>query len=347
MIQLRRTSEISRRDFLRLAGVSLSGLAVADRPGLFRVAEADQLARITEPKVSLHSRPRPDSSVVGSKVFDELLVVEREIIGRGVYPHNHVWYETEEGFLWSAYAQRVRNQLNPILTQVPGDGLWTELSVPFVDGLRQPDPASPLRYRLYYSMVLNVEDRVTGSDGAIWYRVHDENGVVMYAPGAAFRPISAEEIAPISPQAEDKRVVVNITRQELSAFESGLEVFFARISSGFAYFPQDGQFTSNTPIGQMWTWRKMVSRHMSGGDAVSGYDLPGVGWTVLFHGSGAALHSTYWHGDYGAPRSRGCINLRPEDAKWLFRWTDPIVAYRPGDLTVQWPNPGTRVVVEI
>jgi hypothetical protein len=68
---------------------------------------------------------------------------------------------------------------------------------------------------------------------------------------------------------------------------------------------------------------------------------------VLFHGSGAALHSTYWHADYGAPRSRGCINLLPEDAKWLFRWMHPVVDYRPGDLTVQWPNPGTRVIVEV
>ncbi|MGH2619941.1 MAG: L,D-transpeptidase family protein [Anaerolineales bacterium] len=339
--------ELSRRAFIRIAGASLSGLALPASLGLPGLAESGLLARITEPEASLHSRPRPESPIVGSKSFDELLVINREVIGRGVYPHNHLWYETPEGFLWSSLAQSVRNQLNPILNQVPAEGLWTEVTVPFVDGLRQPGSASPLRYRLYYGMVLNVDARIADADGTLWYRVHDENGVVMYAPGAALRPITAEEIAPLSSESEDKRVVVNITRQELSAFESGIEVYFARISSGSAYYPEGGQFTSNTPIGQMWTWRKMVSRHMSGGDAVSGYDLPGVGWTVLFHGSGAALHSTYWHGDYGASRSRGCINLRPEDAKWLFRWTDPIVAYRPGDLTVQWPNPGTRVIVEI
>jgi len=339
--------EISRRDFIRIAGASMSGLALPGRLGELGLAESQPLARITEPETSLHSRPRPESPIVGSKNFDELLLINREVIGRGVYPHNHLWYETPEGYLWSSNAQQVRNQPNPILTQVPTEGLWIEVTVPFVDGLLQPESGSPLRYRLYYDMVLNIDGRVSDSDGTFWYRVHDENGVVMYAPAAAMRAIMAEEISPLLPEAEDKRVVVNITRQELSAFESGREVYFARISSGSAYYPEGGQFTSNTPIGQMWTWRKMVSRHMSGGDAVSGYDLPGVGWTVLFHGSGAALHSTYWHGDYGAPRSRGCINLRPADAKWLFRWTDPIVPYRPGDLTVQWPNPGTRVIVEI
>ena len=338
---------LSRREFIQLAGASVSAMALRNRPGRLSFPAAERLCRITEPEASLHTRPNPDSPAVGSKTFDEVLEVYRDVIGRGVYPHNHVWFETPEGFLWSSDAQLVRNQPNPILNTVPAEGLWTEVTVPYVDSFRRADPNSPQDYRLYYAMVLNVDAQITGQDGEVWYRVHDENGIVMYAHGQAFRAITPDELAPISSGIEDKRVVVNITRQELSAFEGEVEVYFARISSGYAFYPQDGKFSSNTPIGQMWTWRKMISRHMSGGDAVSGFDLPGVGWTVLFHGSGAALHSTYWHGDYGAPRSRGCINLRPDDAKWLFRWTDPVVAYRPGDLTVQWPNPGTRVIVEI
>jgi lipoprotein-anchoring transpeptidase ErfK/SrfK len=83
---------------------------------------------------------------------------------------------------------------------------------------------------------------------------------------------------------------------------------------------------------------------MSGGDRVSGYDLPGVGWTILFSGTGAAIHSTYWHNDFGTPRSRGCINVAPEDGKWLFRWSNPPVPYRPGDVTIA-DYTGTRVIV--
>ncbi|MFQ5921896.1 MAG: L,D-transpeptidase [Anaerolineales bacterium] len=336
---------LSRREFLKLTGTSLAAaalpVAVLPLPG------AERLARITDPKVQLRMRPHPDSPIVGARVFDELLEVGREAVGRGVYPHNNVWLETPDGYLWSSEAQLVLNQPNALLDEVPAEGIWTEVTIPYVEGRSKADPAAPVRYRLYYGMVLNIDRRVAGTDEHIWYRVHDENGVIMFAPGEAFRVISPAELAPISPNVEDKAVVVNITRQEISALESGIEVYFARISSGYAYYPEGGDFTSNTPIGWMSTWRKMVSRHMSGGDAVSGYDLPGVGWTVLFHGSGAALHSTYWHADYGAPRSRGCINLLPSDAKWLFRWTHPIVDYRPGDLTVQWPNPGTRVIVEV
>ncbi|MBI3176443.1 MAG: L,D-transpeptidase [Chloroflexi bacterium] len=62
---------------------------------------------------------------------------------------------------------------------------------------------------------------------------------------------------------------------------------------------------------------------MSGGTPQNGYDLPGVPWVSYFAGNGAALHGTYWHNDFGTPKSAGCINLRPQDARWLFRWTLP------------------------
>ncbi|NIV94533.1 L,D-transpeptidase family protein, partial [candidate division KSB1 bacterium] len=43
----------------------------------------------------------------------------------------------------------------------------------------------------------------------------------------------------------------------------------------------------------------------------------------FFVETGVALHGTYWHNNFGWPMSRGCVNLRTEDAKWLFRWTVP------------------------
>jgi hypothetical protein len=193
-------------------------------------------------------------------------------------------------------------------------------------------------------MVLNVNGRQEGTDGAAWYRVEDENGVVMFAPGESFRILPPDELTPMGTGAEDKVIRVNLDRQDLSAVEDGVEVYYCRIASGYA-FDREGRRVWNTPIGQNWTWRKMVSRHMSGGDAVSGYDLPGVGWTILFSGIGAAIHSTYWHNDFGTPRSRGCINVLPDDAKWLFRWSNPGVAYRPGDVTSLFPHPGTPVIV--
>jgi lipoprotein-anchoring transpeptidase ErfK/SrfK len=69
-----------------------------------------------------------------------------------------------------------------------------------------------------------------------------------------------------------------------------------------------------------------------------------VGWVSLFVGSGVAIHSTFWHNNFGMTMSRGCVNARPEDAKFVFRWTLPSVPYVPGDVTVSMPG-GTRVEV--
>jgi len=336
---------LSRRAFLKVGGVA-AGASLLPRPRLRPLAPDPQarLCRVTEPVAKLRARPTPDSPSLGKVVLDDVFAVQREVVGQGVLPHNHVWFETPQGFLWSSDAQPVRDAPNPLVASLPAEGLWSEITVPFVDGRRAADPGSPVRYRLYYSMVLNVNEVVDGADGGRWYRVEDENGVVMFAPGESFRLIPPEEILPIGSVGPEKSIRVNLERQDLSAVEDGVEVYYCRIASGFS-FTAGGDRIWNTPVGQNWTWRKMVSRHMSGGDMTSGYDLPGVGWTILFSGSGAAVHSTYWHNDFGTPRSRGCINVLPQDAKWLFRWSNPPVPYKPGDVQSLFPNPGTPVIV--
>ena len=85
---------------------------------------------------------------------------------------------------------------------------------------------------------------------------------------------------------------------------------------------------------------------MSGGTTGAGYDLPGIAWTSIFSTGGVAIHSTFWHNNYGDPVSHGCVNCTPEDAKWIFRWIMPEVVYDPGmlDVTVSG-QPSTSVEV--
>jgi hypothetical protein len=73
------------------------------------------------------------------------------------------------------------------------------------------------------------------------------------------------------------------------------------------------------------------------------YHLPGVPWVSFFTGSGVALHGTYWHNDYGRPSSRGCVNLTPQDAKFMYRWTRPEVPI--GTPYLNQPGEGTLVQV--
>jgi lipoprotein-anchoring transpeptidase ErfK/SrfK len=83
---------------------------------------------------------------------------------------------------------------------------------------------------------------------------------------------------------------------------------------------------------------------MAGGTNADGWDLIGIAWTQLFVGEGVALHSTFWHNNFGEPMSHGCVNLRPQDAKWIFRWTRPPIPPETGDITISGPG-STRVIV--
>jgi hypothetical protein len=214
---------------------------------------------------------------------------------------------------------------------------------------RSPSLKENQKPRLYYSQVFWIDQTKQDPQGQIWYRIKERYGYgdIFWVKAEAFRPLSNEEIAPIRPEAADKRIVVNIAQQTLSCLEGKNEVYLALVSTGIQEDMNGKRTEWGTPAGVRPIWRKLISVHMSGGTTGGGYDLAGVSWTSLFEGNGVAIHSTYWHNNFGEEMSHGCVNAAPEDAKWVFRWSNPAVSYDPGDLTVGMPG-GTLVeVVEV
>ena len=241
-----------------------------------------------------------------------------------------------------------------------GPGMWVEVTVPYVDLILINPPASPLlkmlmdttgRARYYYSQVFWVDDVKQGADGAVYYHVVEKHGGysdAFWADATAFRQITQDEIAPINPDVPDKMILVNASYQTLTCYEGKSEVYFARVSTGGKY-DYLGNPTDKyaTPLGLNHVVnRKYTSIHMEGGSAASGtgYDIFGVAWTSIFASGGVAVHSTYWHNNYGEPMSHGCVNAAPDDAKWVFRWTQPEVPYESGIVEVQGYT-GTKVEV--
>jgi L,D-transpeptidase catalytic domain len=55
-----------------------------------------------------------------------------------------------------------------------------------------------------------------------------------------------------------------------------------------------------------------------------GFELRDVPW-IQYFAAGYALHGAYWHDVFGTPRSHGCVNLAPIDARYVFMWTGPAV----------------------
>jgi hypothetical protein len=351
---------ISRREFLRKATGGLAAFVLAPPKNWLSLSpfpQEERLGRVTVGMAEIKARPDADSLTV-EKVYEDAVVPWlHEVVGRRPYRRNQRWVETPQGYIWTPYLQPVRNLPNAPISSLPGTslgtGMWAEVTIPYVDLILANPPArSPWLQedqtpRLYYTQVFWIDQIKKNDDGQVWYRVNERYGYgdVFWAEAEAFRPLTKEEVAPIHPEVENKRIVVNIARQTISCFEGNAEVYFAQVSTGIRY-DMYGNRTENweTPLGLRPIWRKLISVHMSGGSTGGGYDLPGVSWTSLFEGNGVAIHSTFWHNNFGEEMSHGCVNAAPEDAKWIFRWTNPVVDYDPGDLTVGMPG-GTLVEV--
>jgi hypothetical protein len=56
----------------------------------------------------------------------------------------------------------------------------------------------------------------------------------------------------------------------------------------------------------------------------SPYHVEAVPWVMYFDGR-FALHGAYWHNGFGHRKSHGCVNLAPNDARYVYGLTSPDV----------------------
>lgn len=365
---------VSRRDFLKVAGVGVSALAFRpfDFEALYQPKRLPQfpaseiIGRMTG-MTDVRSRPSNDDlvGVPVAKLYDDNLIEwNREVIGQAIGLTNQKYLETPQGYVWSSRVQPTRNLPNTPITEMPAGqpGFWVEITVPYVDLTLEGAPASPwiqslIQYqfppRVYYGQVIWI-DQVRQSNGFVEYRWNENPGHgygfgdIFWLDGAGAKVLTEEEVAPISPEIDpaEKRIVTNLTYQTLSCFEGNNEVFFCRISSG-AIFDFQGTPTEAyaTPVGDLNTHWKIISLNMSGGGSAAGYSTPAVPWSTVISGEGIAIHGAFWHNDFGERRSHGCINVKPEDAKWIFRWTTPYISLAQSEQRMTWPEHGTTVTV--
>lgn len=127
----------------------------------------------------------------------------------------------------------------------------------------------------------------------------------------------AEKVAPpFEVEEHEPWVHVDLGEQTLVVYRGTEPVYATLVSSGM---PDHA-----TPTGVFTIRRKFVSDTMAdlGPDAGDDrYRIEDVPWTQYFEGS-VALHGAMWHNRFGLPRSHGCVNLSPRDARrvWTETW---------------------------
>jgi lipoprotein-anchoring transpeptidase ErfK/SrfK len=122
----------------------------------------------------------------------------------------------------------------------------------------------------------------------------------------------------------ERWIDVNITKQSLVLYQGTTPVYATLISSGEAGLG-DSEQTTATKRGIFRVHAKHVATTMSSDEVGEEFELRDVPYVQYFDDDGHAIHGAYWHDKFGIPKSHGCINLAPEDARRIFYWTDPPV----------------------
>ncbi len=316
----------SRREFLKLGGLAMASLAFTTFLPEFTEFEDMDLVRVAKDPVSVYKEPSDHSQIVHTWVRDNLVHVY-DSLQVPTIGNTSLWYRVFGGYMNAGRVQKVQVHYNVPLSTLPTPKLLSELTVPYTDSYRYDKWQGWYQYdRLYYSSIQWITGIDTGPDGNAWYDIQDneDTNLHYFVPTEQLRPISPAEITPISPDVPlgQKRIDVNLKTQTLTCFESDKVVLTAPVSSG------QGSLLA-TPTGNFNVNDKLPSRNMSTISPLADDVIPlvGVPWCSFFTSKGHALHGTYWHNNFGFPMSHGCVNMRNEDALWLFRWNQPNAAF--------------------
>jgi hypothetical protein len=112
-----------------------------------------------------------------------------------------------------------------------------------------------------------------------------------------------------------KEIVISISKQAMWAYEDGALMASTLVSTGTADIPE-----TVTPIGYHTVLTKYEVQTMQGVIGGEDYLVEDVPHILYFDDLGNALHGAYWHNEFGAPRSHGCVNLPLDIAEWLYNW---------------------------
>lgn len=323
---------LSRREFLKLGSMAAGTIWFGrySYPDEFPVGP---LGRVSTDSINVYNAPNWDAETVDYRFRDELLNIYYEITPKEGPAYNPLWYRVWGGYVHSGYIQPVEVRYNPMQETIREGGQLVEVTVPYSSPYLFSNNAgweSASGLRLYYSSIHWVTDIVQGPDKLAWYQITDElwDGYKYYVPTEHLRMVEDDEISPVSADVPhgEKKIEVSRQWQTLTAYEYGQVVMHTTVSTGVNRSSTNG-FPTITPVGRHNVRSKMPSKHMGATDRAGAGDdttsLPGVPWTSFFAEGGYAIHGTYWHNNFGIQMSRGCINMRNQDAKWLFRWLLP------------------------
>jgi hypothetical protein len=255
-----------------------------------------------------NSRRAPLFDLGEGFVFVNVMAVLEEIMADDTVQE---WYRINPGRYIKAEA--IEREVRPSTYQ--GRTFAEQPTRPFgwiVTGVRPSShpggPANdnlPFLPRYHFFQVHGAAD---GGDGWLWYDVG--NGAWVHQT----------RVSVVDPKGRPGGVgeghywvEVDLYEQTFAAYQDSRLVYAGLISSGLP------RTATREGLFQVW------SRHTRG--KMSGFE----GWPeyyylqnvphIQYFDRDIGLHGAYWHDRFGFRASRGCVNMAPKDAEWLFNWS--------------------------
>ncbi len=120
---------------------------------------------------------------------------------------------------------------------------------------------------------------------------------------------------------KEKWIDVRITWGTLVAYEGDTPVYVTAISPG-----QDGiterAHGHTTKRGTYSVGWKLITADMAGVEKKEPWAVDDVPF-VAYYKDSYAVHGAWWHNEFGRPKSHGCVNVAPNDARLLWEWMEP------------------------
>jgi len=166
----------------------------------------------------------------------------------------------------------------------------------------------------------------------------DDGRFVRLADGWVARAdlrVAALAAPPGATAAAERWFDIDLDEQVLVAYEGARPVYATLVSTG--------KWDHRTPTSITRVMSKLETANMVS-EKRDIYSVADVPWT-MYYDRNFALHTSYWHDGFGDPRSHGCVNLAPRDARALYHWSSPDVP--PGWTAVYGDadNPGSLIRV--
>lgn len=193
---------------------------------------------------------------------------------------------------------------------VMSEGVWSYEGDPNGGGLR------PKR-RLSRREAIALAPGAAQAEGQQWVRTKAGE----WLRSTALRVVPPRTEWPEWARDEQVWVDVSISQQTLVAYEGRRAAYVTLVSTGVDGL-MDPATSKSTKLGVFHVISKHLTATMDGEAAEDRFEMREVPW-VQYFSEGYALHGAYWHDAFGQPRSHGCVNLSPIDARWLFHFTQP------------------------